>query len=268
MDLGAARPGSADPSQHAFFMLSVAAVTVSIVVFVGLVVGAACGGNDPGALAAAGVGTATPEATRDAPTGTPTPTSAPSASATVPPAQTPGGSAQGDGATEPEDTATLVPCTLLAPVDQDHRVARDCAPGGGGTRAAYDQMVGAAAKEGIELRDISGYRSYDTQAAIYNEDVRLYGNDQPLSAKPGHSEHQLGSTIDFNEIDDGFGDTAAGKWLAKNAVKFGFVMSYPPGRTGETGYAYEPWHFRYIGLELAAAQQASGLTLNNFLASR
>jgi D-alanyl-D-alanine carboxypeptidase len=81
----------------------------------------------------------------------------------------------------------------------------------------------------------------------------------------------LGTTADLGSADfgwdltAGFGATAAGQWLAANAVTYGFVMSYPDGKEAITGYEYEPWHFRYIGAEQAQAWQASGLTLNQFL---
>ena len=94
------------------------------------------------------------------------------------------------------------------------------------------------------------------------------------SARPGHSEHQMGTTMDItspsvgNDLVSAFGDTPEGKWLAANAHTFGFVMSYPPGKEATTGYIYEPWHFRYVGKAEAAAVRASGLTLHEYLLKR
>jgi D-alanyl-D-alanine carboxypeptidase len=100
--------------------------------------------------------------------------------------------------------------------------------------------------------------------------VAVSGYQQALltSARPGHSEHQLGTTLDltskggaapWNYAD--WGTTAAGSWMAKNAWKYGFVMSYPKAETSASCYAYEPWHFRYVGKGMAAAVRNSGMTL-------
>ena len=259
------RPGT----PPALFILSVATLAVSIVIFTALVTGAACGsGGGAGPFTAVSVGTAT--VTRSAGTPTASATQPATASASVA-ATTPAGSAN-TPSPNGEDTSPQVACTLLAPVDQTRRVARDCTLGGGGltaeTAAAFERMRADAAKEGLRLVIISGYRGYDVQKQIYDGDVAAFGPNQNVSAKPGHSEHQLGTTIDINEIDEAFGETAEGKWLAKNSVQYGFVMSYPAGREGQTGYAYEPWHFRYVGPDTAAAYLASGTTLNRFLAGR
>ena len=95
-----------------------------------------------------------------------------------------------------------------------------------------------------------------------------------VSAKPGHSEHQLGTTIDFTtprvdyDLVESFGATPEGQWLAQNAGRFGFVMSYPQDKEQVTGYAYEPWHFRYVGVDVAAAVAESRLTLYEYLLDR
>lgn len=261
------RTGGWPGSPPALFILSVATLAVSLVLFTALVTGAACGsggGGDP--FTAISIGTATATPSPDAPTATSTATPSPTAAPTTPAgrAETP--------APNGEDTSPQVACTLLAPVDQTRRVARDCTLGGGGltaeTAAAFERMRAEAAKEGLTLVIISGYRGFDSQKQIYDGDVAAFGPNQNVSAKPGHSEHQLGTTVDINEIAESFGETAEGKWLAKNSVKFGFVMSYPPGREAQTGYAYEPWHFRYIGKAEASAVKASGLTLHEYLLKR
>jgi D-alanyl-D-alanine carboxypeptidase len=117
----------------------------------------------------------------------------------------------------------------------------------------------AARRAGVRLAVNSAYRSYDAQARTFNSLVRAYGNDYALqsAARPGHSEHQLGTTIDFD------GGEA---WLADNAWRFGFVMSYPPVRSPEfTCYMPEPWHFRYLGRERAASIHAAGISPREWL---
>ena len=91
------------------------------------------------------------------------------------------------------------------------------------------------------------------------------------SARPGHSEHQLGTTADLTsanvgfQLSEGFGDTPEGAWVRENSWKYGFIISYPAGTEGITGYAYEPWHIRYVGEATAADVHASGLTLHEYL---
>jgi len=136
-----------------------------------------------------------------------------------------------------------------------------------------EQMLDASAVAGYDIRVVSAYRSYDDQVTTYSHWVEQLGEEQAnrVSAKPGYSEHQLGTTADLGSPDfgwdltEGFGATPAGQWLAANSVQYGFVMSYPNGKEDITGYAYEPWHFRYIGVDKAQEWQASGETLNQFL---
>jgi D-alanyl-D-alanine carboxypeptidase len=141
------------------------------------------------------------------------------------------------------------------------------------TYVALVEMLNAAAVSGHDIRVVSGYRSYEDQVVTYQHWVDQLGEEEAnrVSAKPGHSEHQLGTTVDLGteqfgwDLTEGFGATPAGTWLANNADKFGFALSYPPGKEDVTGYAYEPWHFRYIGVDTAAEWKASGQTLNQFL---
>jgi D-alanyl-D-alanine carboxypeptidase len=104
----------------------------------------------------------------------------------------------------------------------------------------------------------SGYRSYKSQKTIHNAKVRLLGKikGENLAARPGYSEHQTGLAVDFaakgvSTLKVSFAKTKAGIWLAENAYRFGFVLRYPKGETPTTGYSFEPWHFRYVGLDLA-----------------
>jgi len=136
-------------------------------------------------------------------------------------------------------------------------------------------MADAAAGDGAPFVIQSAYRSYEGQVMTFNAWVAAVGEAQALlaSARPGHSEHQLGMALDLRspggpapwEVAD-WATTPAGAWLAANAWRFGFVMSYPKDRSpAVTCYKYEPWHYRYIGRTLAGQVRASGLTLREFL---
>ena len=137
-------------------------------------------------------------------------------------------------------------------------------------------MLDAALAEGHMLVVVSSYRSYEQQEGIYQYHVNTYGIDEAsrVSARAGHSEHQLGTTVDFSsaavgfELVEAFGQTPEGRWLAANAHKYGFVLSYPEGKEAITGYAYEPWHFRWVGKDVAPQVLASALTLGEFLRRR
>lgn len=138
---------------------------------------------------------------------------------------------------------------------------------------ALEQMFAGAKKAGIFLAGVSGYRSFDTQRDLYNYYVRTQGEAtaRQYSAGPGHSEHQTGLAMDVSgstgkcAADDCFADTPEAKWLAAHAVEYGFIIRYPKGKEAITGYAYEPWHVRYLGKSLAEKVAASGLTLDEYL---
>jgi D-alanyl-D-alanine carboxypeptidase len=127
----------------------------------------------------------------------------------------------------------------------------------------------ATAETGQQLVAQSGYRDYDVQVNAYNRYVNKLGTDGAdlTSARPGYSEHQTGMAIDILATGSGcglegpcFGDTAAGQWLAANAYRFGYLLRYPADKTAVTGYEYEPWHFRYIGVDLATEMHTQGVT--------
>ncbi len=135
-------------------------------------------------------------------------------------------------------------------------------------------MTKAARAAGARLAVQSAFRSYSTQRSTFSywSGVSGYGVATRSSARAGHSEHQLGTTVDFRSYGGSapwyysdWGTTKAGAWLRKNAWKFGFIMSYPRGKASVTCYSYEPWHYRYMGRLEAAAVQASGLTLRQYL---
>ena len=118
-------------------------------------------------------------------------------------------------------------------------------------------MSDAAANDGITILVSSTFRSYDYQSKLYARNVKQLGQAAAdrESAKPGASQHQLGTAIDFGSITDDFVETKQGKWLAKNAMKYGFSLSFPEGYEDVTGYRYECWHYRYIGIEACKMQQ-------------
>jgi len=125
---------------------------------------------------------------------------------------------------------------------------------------AYIKMFRAASKDGVNLVFQSGYRSFSTQVSVYDGWVASLGQKAAdlQSARPGYSEHQTGLSVDIASATGGctiqacFARTAEGKWLARNAWEFGWHMRYPKGKTAITGYAFEPWHWRFVGTELAA----------------
>jgi D-alanyl-D-alanine carboxypeptidase len=127
-----------------------------------------------------------------------------------------------------------------------------------------------ARAQGYELIVASGFRSYSLQQAYFTSYSKTYGEAAALtfSARPGQSEHQTGLAVDISlasrecYLDECFGTTAAGKWLAAQAYKYGFILRYPADKTAVTNYQYEPWHFRYVGADLARALQQSDLTLD------
>lgn len=124
----------------------------------------------------------------------------------------------------------------------------------------WKQMKSDAAALNLNLWAQSGYRSYDYQNDLYNGYVKRKGKTaaDTFSARPGHSEHQSGLAFDLNTIDSSFKNTDEGKWVAKNAYLYGYILRYPEGKTNETGYIYEPWHIRYVGKELAKALYNNG----------
>ncbi len=136
-----------------------------------------------------------------------------------------------------------------------------------------EEMFDEAAREGQELAVISAYRSARTQELLTAFYLRTIGQAGLAGiAESGHSEHQLGTTVDISGKSNGysgpsssFGRTPEGKWLAENSYKFGFIMSYPEGRQRDTGYIYEPWHFRYIGVDIAKDIFEEKMTIQEYL---
>ncbi|MGE3960541.1 MAG: D-alanyl-D-alanine carboxypeptidase family protein [Dehalococcoidia bacterium] len=213
--------------------------------------------------------------------------------ATATPSGTPAGTPTGTATPEPTSTVpSYYDPDLHQLVSKQYSLAADYVPpelesipanwlmGGqsGLLRAdvleALEPMMSAAWEdEGVDLRIRSAYRSYEEQVRTFNYWVATVGEEQARreSAEAGHSEHQLGTTMDFAdpyngwELLESFADSPSGLWLAEHAWEYGFALSYPEDGEAITGYIYEPWHHRYIGIEAAAAWRESGLTLIEFL---
>lgn len=145
------------------------------------------------------------------------------------------------------------------------------------TKNAFNKMQAAAKLDGINIYIASGFRSYRTQNRLYNNYVARDGKAKAdtYSARPGHSEHQSGLAFDICShdldgqdacINSNFDNTDQAKWLAQNAYKYGFILRYPKGKTNETGYKYESWHFRYVGTDLSTKLYNNGdwLTMENY----
>lgn len=137
---------------------------------------------------------------------------------------------------------------------------------------ALEKMFSDAKDDNIFLYGVSAYRSYQRQKEIYEKNVRSRGanaTDQ-VSAAPGHSEHQSGLAIDITtktlgcNLCEYFGETAEGKWVAKNCYQYGFIIRYPKDAEQITGYSYEPWHIRYVGTEIAEYIHKENITLEEY----
>ena len=143
---------------------------------------------------------------------------------------------------------------------------------------ALNAMCQAALKDGVKLWVISPWRRNATQTANFNAQVQRVLAKNPsftkeqaeaeaatVVARPWTSEHQLGLAIDFNSVEESFEDTPQFEWLSENAQDYGFIMRYPKSKQSITGVIYEPWHYRYVGVENAKAIKESGLCLEEFL---
>lgn len=254
------------------FIVGVVAVVLAFVVLITVASDSCNGGDTPASPGTTETPTDTPTTGASA-ASTPTvaaPTAAPTAPATVGP-----------------DGSVQVTCgDILAPLDKQHVLAANCEPAdlvslpaqySSGTQlmraeaaSAIVKMFEAAGKDGYLLYVNSSYRSYSEQSATYDYWVRQNGKEYAdrTSARPGHSEHQLGNTADVGwsgcELECTIG-TPEAAWIAENSYRFGFIVSYPDGKEAITGYAAEPWHVRYVGIAVAQQVHDSGLTLHEFL---
>lgn len=141
-------------------------------------------------------------------------------------------------------------------------------------------MLQDAKEDGIILQICSPYRDLEYQEVLFNKKIKFYMNrgmsymeayqrGSRVVAVPAASEHRLGLAMDivsdnYTDLNEGFAGTAAGKWLAENSYKYGFILRYPKGKEDITGIDYEPWHFRYVGVDAAAVMTERELTLEEF----
>ncbi len=140
------------------------------------------------------------------------------------------------------------------------------------TAEALKKMFADAKRDGIYLSVASAYRSNATQTQLFNYYVQTQGEAEArrYSAVPGHSEHETGLAVDVSgsdgkcAVEDCFADLPEAKWIADHVDQYGFIIRYPKGKESITGYAYEPWHLRYVGTELAADLRAKDLTMEEY----
>lgn len=159
--------------------------------------------------------------------------------------------------------------TLKGKMQCDERIIED-----------LSDMLTAAKEEDVSLMICSPYRDLEYQKTLFNRKinrylkkgmsyVEAYRLSSQVVTVPGASEHQIGLALDivcnnYRDLDEGFGDTDAGIWLAENSYKYGFILRYPKGKEQITGIEYEPWHFRYVGVEAATVMTRDGMTLEEF----
>lgn len=141
-------------------------------------------------------------------------------------------------------------------------------------RQELDKMLAAAKKQGFDFVAFSGYRSFDYQTTLYNNYVNRDGQAAAdrYSARPGYSEHQTGLAFDVGErgkenlwLTEEFGETPAGQWLLANAQDYGFILRFPKNKEDITGYMYESWHYRYVGIDIAKEIKKKSITLEEYL---
>lgn len=127
-------------------------------------------------------------------------------------------------------------------------------------RDAFNELKSDSSVLGLNIYASSGYRSYSDQKYIYDNYVRMDGKEKAdtYSSRAGYSDHQTGLTIDLNTVNISFAGTNESNWLKDNCWKYGFIIRYPEGKDGITGYTYEPWHIRYVGKELAKTLYNNG----------
>jgi D-alanyl-D-alanine carboxypeptidase len=137
---------------------------------------------------------------------------------------------------------------------------------------ALERLFAGAEEDGIYLAGVSAYRSHETQKALFERYVKRDGYEKArtYSALPGTSEHETGLAVDVSGSDgtcaaaDCFGNTKEAAWLEEHAAEYGFIIRYPEGKKDITGYQYEPWHLRYVGIALAEELASSGETLEEY----
>ena len=211
------------------------------------------------------------------PSAAPTPSATPTASATPRPRPSSSKPAKDTRSGAELDRAYTVNGIIV--VSKKHRISKrykrkDPARHGleSEVAAALKKLTAAAKADGVTVKVYSAYRSYAEQDKLLKAKIVEYGNEKlarRYNAEPGKSEHQTGLAVDlWDGVTWGLAvrRTKAGKWLWKHAREYGFILRYPPGKEKITGYAYEPWHFRYIGVKHSKKFKAnSKLTLEEYL---
>ncbi len=171
--------------------------------------------------------------------------------------------------TEPKYIKGILIASKKYPLPKTYAMGEDKA-----ARAAFEKMAAEAKLTGFNLIAFSTYRSFDYQTTLYDRYVARDGKEaaDTYSARPGYSEHQTGLAFDIGEVNfeqhfasASFGETEAGRWVANNAHRFGFVMRYPAGKEQVTGYMHESWHFRYVGTDIATEIYNQKITLEEYL---
>lgn len=177
---------------------------------------------------------------------------------------------------DPEDVTVLVnkinqipegwvPDDLVTVIDGTQQLRKEAAE-------AYNQFYQAAKDQGIEIYSISGYRTHETQTRYWTNMVNVYGEEyaSQYSAYPGRSEHQLGLAMDVSyttvgdRLSEAVADSDIGRFIVSDGYKYGFILRYPEDKVAITNYGYEPWHIRYVGVDLATKLHESGQTLEEY----
>ena len=132
----------------------------------------------------------------------------------------------------------------------------------------FEKLCNDAKKEGINIYNLSAYRSYEKQLKIYNNKLKTsdINTVEKISARPGCSEHQTGLTVDINLLSKEFDKTNEYYWMINNSYKYGFIQRYPKDFEKITGYDYEPWHYRYVGQEVATKMHDENITFDEYYA--
>lgn len=161
----------------------------------------------------------------------------------------------------------LIVPNINNPVKEDLLLRKEAA-------RALEELLTKANKDKIDFYCLSGYRSFNIQEQLYNEKVRSSGKvmADKYVAYPGQSEHQTGLALDIANLESvnqllrsSFGKTQEGIWLQNNAWKFGFIIRYPKGKEKITGYSYEPWHIRYVGIKASKEMKSKDMVLEEYL---
>lgn len=278
------RPRARRARRRRIFTLSVIGAVVLLMI----------GGGATWAIIAASSGGADPAAADPAPITAPRPTTAPSPTPSADPAPTtdpasepasdPTPAPEGEaGGQSPSHNPSLDdPASITVVVNKQRPLApitwapNDLAnpeiPNSTGQPLRYEaavaleQMYAEASAAGVPFAIVSGFRSYDLQTSLFNNYAANYGvaAAETFSARPGHSEHQTGLAVDISEclgcpLSEAFGSMPQGLWARENAHRFGFIMRYDQGQQPVVGYVYEPWHFRYVGVDVATDMHQRGI---------